>query len=126
VLLRPATKDDRGFIAETFVRSIREVSTQVEGLADSQVSGLLDGLLARGWLAYVAEEERIIGWSVTGPSRQMLAWVYVRDLHRREGVARWLLGKIGIDTKRTIVSPFLANRGPRIWKVAQRPFLCVP
>lgn len=113
-----------GFIAETFMRSIQAASTQVDGMRPDRIMRLISNVLANGWTASVVEAERLIAWAVHGDANR-LAWIYVREMHRGEGVARWLLAKIGHDPAKPVISPFLPNRAPWRGKLYHRPFECV-
>ncbi len=141
MIVRASTPDDLGFILETFARSFRAASTHAEGLSKEQVSRLVTNLLARGWAASVCEdEEMIIGWAIHGgpgasfdvrdPAFKMnlnhLAWFYVRDLFRGQGVGKYLLKWANVDTSKAITSPFLPNREPRRFRINHRPFECLP
>jgi GNAT superfamily N-acetyltransferase len=123
---RPATSDDLGFVCETFLRSIRAASTHVEGLDNGQVVKLLTNLIDRGWPATVCEADTlIVGWAVHGP-RNGLAWYYVREMFRGQGVGAYLLKHIGVEPRRPFLSPFLPNRIKRKFRIEHRPFLCLP
>lgn len=129
--VRPATPDDLGFIFETWVGSVKAASTHVEGLNGRQTVALLKNLLVGGygWLLSVVEVEgRLIAWAAHGPHNR-LGWIYVRDMHRGEGVCRWMLPQLGVDTKRPLITPFAVNRKgfqPASWRTHHRPFECVP
>lgn len=128
--VRPATKDDLGFILETFKESFRAASTHAEGLSNAQIFGLLLGLMDRGWRSNVCEAEGYLsGWSVHA-NMNHLAWIYVRDMFRfanykDHDVCGLLIEAAGIDTKRRIVTPFLPNRIKKTWQFVQRPFMVV-
>ena len=122
--IRPATDNDLGFIYETFLRSFRAASTHAEGLDNAHVVKLLSNLLTNGWRADVAETENYLaGWiACKFDTRNHMAWIYVRDMFRDQGVARELMNANGIDPKFKIVSPFLPNRLKRTWQIVHRPF----
>ena len=122
---RPATPDETGYLVETFTRSFRIASTHAEGLPDERVGGLLKNLIANGWSATVCEaDDMVIGWAVHG-EKNRLAWIYVRDMARGQGVARWLLKHARIDVGKPLTTPFLPNRLKRRFIIEHRPFLCV-
>lgn len=126
--IRQATKDDLGFVYETFLRSFRAASTHAEGLDNATVVKLLSNLLSKGWRADVAESENYIaGWIVTDQSvpfdvRNAVAWIYVRDMFRGQGVGRKLINWTNVDTNQKIITPFLPNRQPKRWRFIHRPF----
>jgi hypothetical protein len=126
MICRPATPDDMGFIAETFLRSVRLASTHVEGLENGQVVSLLMNLLANGWTATVCESDLlIVGWTVHRSAKE-LAWMYVRDMFRGQGVGDYMLKCAGIDKRKQMTSPFIPNRGTRRWRIQHRPWMCLP
>lgn len=126
MILRAATDADMGFICETFLRSIREASTHVEGVPSLLVMKLPTNLIANGWAATVAETDGfLLGWCIAREANE-LAWVFVRDMSRGQGVARYLLQWANVDTKRPILSPFVPNRGHSRFKIIHRPFEVLP
>jgi hypothetical protein len=129
MIVREATSDDMGFVCETFLRSIRQLCTHVEGLDNSRVVRLLTNLLASDWAATVCEsEELLIGWAVHKPKNH-LAWMYVRSSLQGQGVARYILTKVGVNSEKPVISPFLPNRdGGRFrgqFRINFRPYECV-
>lgn len=125
MLLRKATSDDLGFVLETFLRSVRQACTHVEDLDNDSVVRLMSNLLANGWTASVVDHERLIAWVVHSEGNRV-AWAFVRPEHRGEGVARWMLGEIGINTRRPIYAVFVPNKGnDRRLKLLHRPYECV-
>lgn len=127
--IRLATKDELGFIYETFLRSFRATSTHAEGVASDKIVGMLSGLRDKGWLPCVAESEGYLqGWAVYEVANH-LAWVYVRDMFRGNAfsphVAKELLKFAHVDTSKRIVTPFLPNRTKGNWKFVHRPFLVI-
>lgn len=123
--VRNATADDMGFVVETFLRSIRAASTHVEGLDNGRVVGLLTALIDKGWGCAVADAEGFLaGWAVFGTGNH-LAWVYVRDMFREQGVCKQLLRFADIDVTKRIVTPFMPNRNKSKWALVHRPFLVI-
>lgn len=119
-----------GFVVETFLRSVRPVCTHVEGLENPAVVRLLTNLVANGWTATVCESEGLlIGWAVHG-ERNRLAWFYVREMFRLQGVGRYMLKHAGIDSARPVTTPFLPNRDMGrfrgLFRITHRPYLCLP
>jgi GNAT superfamily N-acetyltransferase len=127
MICRPATADDIPFLVDSFVPQFQRQSTHADGLGFEKCARLLTNLLANGWRATVAElEGMIIGWTVHGAAPNRLAWVYVRDMFRGQGVMKALFKAAGTDAARTFESPFLPNRGARRWRIHHRPYECVP
>lgn len=130
--IRPATDSDRGFCFEHFTKSIRAVSTHVEGLTNPQIGDLLNNLLRKGWQMSVAETHGYLCGFVVFRLGNCLAWVYAREMFRYpatvdgENVCAALLRHAQIDPAKTIESPFCPNRGARRWKIAFRPYETVP
>jgi GNAT superfamily N-acetyltransferase len=125
MICRPATADDMDFIVETFCKTFRAASTHAEGVPKERMPRLILNLLANGWTATICEADgMIIGWLVSGVKNR-LAWMYVRDLFRGQGVAKFMLKHAGIDTGKTFVSPFLPNRLARRCRIDLRPFECL-
>ncbi len=125
MICRGANVEDIPFLVETFCRSIRVACTHVEGLSKERTARLLTNLLANGWTATVCEADGMIyGWAVHG-DKNRLAWVYVRDMARGKGVARYLLKHAGIDTAKAITTPFVPNRERIRWRLNHRPFECI-
>lgn len=125
--IRPATENDLGFIYETFLRSFRAASTHAEGLDNAHVVRMLTNLLdVNGWRADVAEAENYLtGWIAYKLDRDNhLAWIYVREMFRGQGVGKKLLEEACINpTAGQIVTPFIPNRQKnRTWKFVHRPF----
>lgn len=132
--VRKANADDMGFVFETFLRSIRQASTHVEGLSNGQVFALLAALQTNGWQLAVADAYGYLaGWICWDKDR--IGWFYVRDKFRNKNykdypVARLLLdfadpGFMTSNGKR-IVTPFLPNRSPLRDAFIHRPFLILP
>jgi hypothetical protein len=137
--IRQATKDDLGFVYETFLRSFRATSTHAEGVSSAKIVCMLSDLRDIGWLTCVAESEGYLqGWAVYGGTAEkgfrvnlnnLLAWIYVRDMFRGDAfkphVATSILRWANIDTSKRIVTPFLPNRTKGNWKFVHRPFLVI-
>lgn len=136
--IRQATKDDLGFIYETFLRSFRSASTHAEGVSGEKIIAAISNLIDSGWLACVAESEGYLqGWAVYGGigdkgfhvPNNYLAWIYVRDMFRGDAfkphVATSILRWTNIDPAKRIVTPFLPNRTKGNWKFVHRPFLVI-
>ncbi len=129
--IRPVTKDDLGFVLETFLRSFRVASTHSEDVSNKTICGMLLGLMDRGWRCNVSEAEGYLsGWSVHA-NRNHLAWIYVRDMFRfanykDHDVCGLLTEAAGIETSKRIVTPFLPNRVKKTWQFVHRPFLVLP
>lgn len=119
-----------GYVCETFLRSIRHACTHVEGMSNGDVVRLLTNLLSNGWRASVCEGEGLLlGW-IAHPfdfsQFNGLAWAYVRDMVRGQGVGKFLLNYAGVDTSRPITTPFLPNRARVKWRLIHRPYLVLP
>lgn len=126
MITRPATTEDLGYLVTTFTRSIRQASTHVEDLTNEQVGQLLMNLVSNGWEATVAEiDGKLIGWAVHAPKNR-LAWLYVSDMARGQGVAKYLLRVAEIQLGKMVTTPFLPNRGQRPpFRLEHRPFAAV-
>ena len=139
MLIRPAKTSDWGFIVSSFINSFREESTHAEGLKGKTIAALLTNLVSQGWnctvAEFVASEDEpegpgvIAGWVVSGPTSQALAWAYTRSMFRRQGLAKLLLQRVGIDMAKPVTSPFVPNRHkdrcPLKLRINHRPFLAV-
>jgi hypothetical protein len=131
--ITPAQPNHWGHIYSSFIKSIREASTHVEGMSGKQIGQLLTNLCALGWQVHVAELEGVIaGWVLCGPGHglQQLGWVLVREElgFRGQGLAKVLLSSVGIDMSKAVVSPFAPNRTRDCrlrLKIHHRPYLCV-
>lgn len=136
--IRLATKDDLGFVYETFLRSFRTTSTHAEDVENNDIVGMLSTLQCKGWLTCVAESEGYLqGWAVYGGvgdkgfrvPNNYLAWIYVRDMFRGEAfkphIATSILHWANVDPSKRIVTPFLPNRTKGNWKFVHRPFLVI-
>jgi hypothetical protein len=130
MVIRPATDPDWGFIVTSFLSSFREASTHAEDLTGKQVVSLLTNLISNGWSCTVAEMDGVIAGWVVFDKGQRLAWVFTRAMFRRQGLAKLLITRAGIDMARGVYSPFLPNRlkeqCPLKLKIHHRPFLTVP
>ncbi len=127
----PAQPSHWGFIYSSFIKSIREASTHVEGMSGKQIGQLLTNLVSNGWQVNVAEVESVIaGWVLYSDSPQHLGWVYTRsDLgFQGQGLGKLLVERLGINMSLQVISPFVPNRSRDCrlrLKIRHRPFLCV-
>lgn len=130
MLIRPAEPQDMGFVYSHFISSFREASTHAEGLTGKQVASLLTGLITNGWTVTVAElSSALVGWIVTGPKPQQLAWVFSREFVRGQGLAKLMIQHAKIDTSKRVLTPFWPNRyrkKPFGMELNLRPFEVVP
>lgn len=126
MLIRPAEPQDMGFVYSHFISSFREGSTHAEGLTGKQIASLLTGLITNGWTVTVAElSSALVGWIVTGPKPQQLAWVFSREFVRGQGLARLLIQHAQINPAKKVICPFWPNRyrkKPFDMELVLRPF----
>ena len=122
MIRRVGIDDDIPFIVETFCKSFRAASTQAEGLSKERTARLITNLLDLKWHATIADSEgMIVGWIVHREKNE-LAWFYVRDLFRGQGVGRCLLKWANVDRMKRVMSPFMPNRAPRMFAINHRPY----
>jgi hypothetical protein len=132
MVIGPAQPSHWGFIYSSFIKSIREASTHVEGMSGKQIGQLLTNLVRDGWTVSVAELESVIaGWVLyDGAQPQRLGWVLVRDDlgFRSQGLGKLLAERVGINMSLPVISPFVPNRSRDCrlrLKIRHRPFLCI-
>jgi hypothetical protein len=130
MVIGPAHPSHWGFIYSSFIKSIREASTHVEGMSGKQIGQLLTNLCSMGWKVHVAELDGVIAGWVLHCNQQYIGWVLVRQElgFDGQGLAKALLGQVGINMSLPVISPFVPNRSRDCrlrLKIRHRPFLCV-
>ena len=132
MVIGPAQPSHCGFLYSTFIKSLRENSTHVDGMSGKQIGRLLTNLIATGWQVRVAEMESVIaGWVLYCNTPQYLGWVYTRDSlgFSGQGLGKLLVEHAGINMSLPVCSPFVPNRSRNCrlrLKIRHRPFLCLP
>jgi GNAT superfamily N-acetyltransferase len=115
IAFRPATLADRPFVVATWSASYKRSHSagiiQTEDWAGI-MHGQIEKVLAReGMRAVIAYDKRdqdyLYGWIAgdTTASTPVVAYVYVKEPYRRQGIARGLFSAFGVDPKRHFLYP---------------------
>lgn len=92
-MIRAARPDEQRFIASSWVASYAESDFARQLARADYFAGqnrLVDAILARASVRVDERDDIIAGWACT-EGADVVHYVYVRQLYRREGVARGLL-----------------------------------
>jgi GNAT superfamily N-acetyltransferase len=101
VRVRRPVADDQGYVASTWVKSLY---TADKRRRMSDLNALVDRMLDEPTVRLLVaceptDAERILGWVAFTPSvgLPVLHYVYVREKHRRHGIARQMANHIGLS-----------------------------
>lgn len=121
--VRRAIATDAGYVLATWMRSLN-TSRECRNLSPLKF-GKTYGKLVDRYLdhpsvsVWVAERDnRLIGWLAATPAVPIVHYVYVRNEHRRQGVAKAMLRAAGIERNQTIGATFVGPSSDWIRRVA--------
>ena len=127
--VRPATGDDSAYVMDSFVHEFG-ASVYADGLGRGRVRRLMLDCWGAGFAPSVLYEsdtpDEIIAWCMH--RHDAVAWVHVKGIYRRHGMAKELLGRLGI-AKGKILTPFVpspafAREARRHgWNLCHRPWI---
>jgi len=131
LIVRKATEGDLAFVLDSFTKDYARVP-YTEGLTRSQVRNLMVTLLsAPGWCCSILcddeERDEIIAYAVW-KAKDVIAWLHVKGIYRRRGMAKRLLNAIGarpgpIRTPNPPGSKLARAARARGWQIHPRPYL---
>lgn len=108
IRIRPGRPDERSLVLQSFVREYRG-APYATGVPPNALTAMMTRFLdAWGFsVAVEPESDEILGFAVGGQGR--IAWLQVKRLYRRRGVAKALLSELDVTPGRFSV-PFLPGR----------------